>query len=90
MHYHHSTATVDGGPSDRLLRAARCFELAGHTHHAASCLKRAGEFACCSSMRKLRQPILEAKVLSSAAEKAPKSARQSTLMQRVQQPGRKV
>ena len=72
MHFYHSSTTAaDGRPIDRLLRAARCFELAGHTQHAASCLKRANEFnLAAAAYRKLERPGLVAKVLASAAERA--------------------
>ena len=73
MHFYRpaASATTDGRPLDRLLRAARCFELAGHTHHAASCLKRAGENSLVvAAYRKLGRPVSVAKALATAADKA--------------------
>ena len=72
MHYYsHSAAATDGRPTDRYLRAARCFELAGHTAHAAACLKRAGEFAlAAAAYRKLGRPVSVARTLAAAAERA--------------------
>lgn len=56
---------------DELLRAARCFELAGHTPHAASCLRRAGEYMLAAqAYRKLGKRAAEARVLALAAGKA--------------------
>ena len=75
MHFHHNihvSAATDGRPADRLLRAARCFELAGHTQHAASCLRRAGEYSLAvTAFRKLGRPVSAARTLVAAAEKAP-------------------
>ena len=34
------TAPSEAARHDRMLRAARCFEAAGETRHAAACLKR--------------------------------------------------
>ena len=73
MHYYSPTAAAatDGRPADRYLRAARCFELAGHTPHAAACLKRAGEHTlAAAAYRKAGQPIAVAKTLAAAAERA--------------------
>lgn len=72
MHFYQpSAAATDVRPADRLLRAARCFELAGHTLHAASCLKRAAEYPlAAAAFHKLGRPVAIAKMLASAAEKA--------------------
>jgi len=49
----------------------RAVELAGHTFHAASCLKRAGEYTLAArAFRKLGKPVAIAKMLAHAAEKA--------------------
>ena len=76
--YQPASNATDTRPPDRLLRAARCFELAGHTFHAASCLKRAGEYTLAArAFRKLGKPVAIAKMLAHAAEKA--SSRGETL-----------
>ena len=74
MHYYQASE----GPPDRLLRAARAFEMAGHTNHAASCLKRAGEFTlAATAYRKLGKRSTIARMLGAAAEKA-SSRREAT------------
>ena len=72
MHFYQPASNAtDTRPLDRFLRAARCFELAGHTFHAASCLKRAGEYTLAArAFRKLGKPVAIAKMLAHAAEKA--------------------
>ena len=76
--YQPASNATDTRPPDRFLRAARCFELAGHTFHAASCLKRAGEYTLAArAFRKLGKPVAIAKMLAHAAEKA--SSRRETL-----------
>ena len=72
MHFYQPASNAtDTRPPDRFLRAARCFELAGHTFHAASCLKRAGEYTLAArAFRKLGKPVAIAKMLAHAAEKA--------------------
>ena len=71
MHFFQpSAAATDARPADRLLRAARCFELAGHTLHAANCLRRAGEVTlAASAYAKLGKHVPMAKMLATAAEK---------------------